>query len=107
MADVTLTSNQAVRQVPIPATDADNDPLTYTARAAGTEAFFLSTDLKLKSSTRPTNFGGQGEKWFQGAGGSYFILPSGEFHQWDGTAKQAAGPRLATSRRPSSSTPTW
>jgi len=43
----------------------------------GTEAFFLATDLKLKPSSRPTNFGGLGEKWFQGAGGSYFIHPIG------------------------------
>jgi hypothetical protein len=96
IADITLSSNQAVRQIPIPANDADNDALTFTARAAGTEAYFLATDLGLRTSARATNSGGRGEKWFQGTGGSFFILPSGEFHKWDGTAGQANGPLLAT-----------
>ena len=94
--DQTLASNQAVRQVPIPATDADGDPLTFTAKAAGTEAFFLATDLGLKPLRRPVNWGGQGEKWFQGAGGPYFLKPNGDFHQWDGTPRQATGPLLAS-----------
>jgi hypothetical protein len=59
--------------------------LTYTARAAGTEANFLVTDRQLKASTaRRTNRGGQGEKWFTGRDGWYFLKPGDDFHRQDG-----------------------
>ena len=96
IADETLSSNQAQVQVPIPATDSDGDPLSYSVRSAGSETFFLGSDLKLKSITRPINWGGQGERWFKGGADWYFLKPTGEFHKWDGTSKQASGPQLAT-----------
>ena len=94
--DQTLTSTQQVKLVPVTAFDPDGDTLTYSAKAAGTAAYFLSTDLGLRAqSSRPTNWGGDGEKWFQGKAGWFFITPTGSLHQWDGTAKQASGPQLA------------
>lgn len=96
--DVTLTSNLDTETVPIAATDADpGDTLTYTARAAGTDAYLLTTDLGLKASSRAVNYGGQKERWFQDRTKAfYFLLPNGEFHAWGGTAKSATGPLLAT-----------
>lgn len=95
IGDQVLTSNQSQIQVPIPATDTDNDPLTYTVRTAGSEAFFLGADLKLRSGGRPVNWGGQGERWFKGGTLYYFLKSNGDFHRWDGTNKQATGPIVA------------
>jgi hypothetical protein len=95
--DLTVGTNHTVKLVPVTATDADGDALTYTAKAAGTEAYFLATDLGLRTqTTRPANWGGLGEKWLEGKSGWYFVTPAGELHQWDGTIKHASGPLLAT-----------
>src|SRR4029079_5580873 len=93
--DLTVGANRTVKLVPVTASDADGDALTYTAQAARTEAYFLATDLGLKSQTaRPANWGGLGEKWLQGKAGWYFVTPAGEPHSLDGTAKKASGPLL-------------
>src|SRR5262245_41107312 len=78
LPNVALTSTQPVKLVPVVATDADGDALTYSAKAAGTEAYFLATQLGLKTqSNRRPNWGGQGEKWLHGKAGWYFITPAG------------------------------
>ena len=42
------------------------------------------------------NYGGWNERWLQGIGGQwYFITPSGQLYQWDGTLDTASGTLLA------------
>jgi RNA polymerase sigma-70 factor (ECF subfamily) len=94
ITDRTLDSNRSVIQVPVVAADADDDQLAFTAKAAGTDAFFTATDLQLKSSTRPTNRGGSHEKRFTGKDGSYFLLANGDLFRWDKTPKLAVGTRI-------------
>ena len=78
------------------ATDADGDVLTYSLKAAGSEAYFLGNDLGLKASGRRTNWGKAGEKWLKGPTDFYFILPSGDLHKWDGTLRKASGDLIAS-----------
>lgn len=95
--DQSLLTNQSVLQIPIVASDPDGDPLTYSSEVAGTNAYFVATDLGLKASSRKLNWGGQGERWFVGSGSTlYFLKPSGELHTWDGTNRTASGPLTAT-----------
>jgi uncharacterized protein YkwD len=67
------------------ATDPDGDALTFSASAVS-QAYTLRQTYGLSGGGDDYfNWGGRGEKWLTGAGGSwFFILPSGELYQWDG-----------------------
>jgi len=96
LADRTLLTNQTMLQVPVVASDADGDTLTYSVRTAGSESYFLLSDLKLVKGNRATGWAHQEEKWFQSRGDWYFLKPNGDLHKWDGVLKQASGELIAS-----------
>lgn len=78
-------------------TDPDSDPLTYTVETAGSEAYFIASDLGLKPGDRKTNWGKAGEKWLLDSSNNYyFIKPNGDLGKWDGTKKRASGDIVAS-----------
>jgi hypothetical protein len=87
------------RQIQLSASDADNDPLSYSAVVIRAEerAYQLDQSLGLSSDGNfSTNWGGRNEKWIRGNGSAwYFILPSGELYRWNGS-NAAAGTPVAT-----------
>src|SRR5262249_22891334 len=71
--------------VALSATDADGEPLTYSARVTGPVATAYALDQPLSLShpcSYYTNYQGQQENWRQGKDGQYFLLPSGELRRW-------------------------
>jgi Ca2+-binding RTX toxin-like protein len=94
---LTVTAAAASRLVvPISATDADGDVLTVSA-AVASQAYQLKQQYGFFSDGNLwLNWGGRQEKWFQGAGQTwFFILGDGSLYQWDGS-NQATGTLLAT-----------
>jgi hypothetical protein len=65
--------------------DPNGLPLTYSA-VVDSLAYRLKSTLGLYSNGNYyTNWGGAGEQWVQGTGGTwYYILPSGAFYKWSG-----------------------
>ncbi len=94
--DQTIASNQTTVQIPVVTNDADGDPVSVSVRAAGSQAYFVATDLGLKAGGRGLNWGGQGEKWLKGSNGWFFITPNGDLSQWDGTFNKASGTKVAS-----------
>ena len=69
------------------ASDADGDPLTYSARLQNqtgwAQAYALDQQLGLSyMGSYYTNFQGHNEKWLQGTDAQYFLLPNGELRRW-------------------------
>ncbi|MCD4824617.1 MAG: choice-of-anchor D domain-containing protein [Phycisphaerae bacterium] len=85
--DVTMSHNEHVREIILPATDADGQVVVYTAQAISPvdSAYELKTQLGLVSYLPQYNNQFQlNEKWMQsGTGVYYYILPSGEVHQYN------------------------
>ena len=78
--------------VTLSATDADSDPVTFSAAAvtvdsAAVAAYQLSQECGLfASSSEFLNFRGQNEKYLQGADDNWFyVLPDGEVYLWGGS----------------------
>jgi len=76
--------------VALTATDANNDPITYSAQVISssvTLAVQLTQQLNLSAgSSYFLNTWGYNEKWITGAGGAWYcILPNGELRRWTGT----------------------
>lgn len=94
-----LTQVLGVGETSVPfsvvAHDGDNDAITVTARAAGSEAYFVARDLSLRPASRKLNWGGTGERWFTGRDGHYFLKPSGELRRWSGVRRRAQGSLVA------------
>jgi predicted outer membrane repeat protein len=74
--------------IPILATDADGDPLSYTAEFVteidplAQEAYELDQTLGLAANST-FNWGGAQEKWMGSASNTwYFITPDGKFYEW-------------------------
>lgn len=69
--------------------DADGDLLNYEVRVAGALAAEIMAAHGLYEiagqDDYAINWGGQDEKWLQGAGGWYFLLPDGSFNEWGGS----------------------
>jgi glucose/arabinose dehydrogenase len=96
VADFPVATSQQTFTVNLSATDADGDPIAYTAQAESL-AYALNQQLQLYTpGDLFFNYGGRNEKWLKGAGsGWYFILPSGELYHWDGSDQQATGTFVA------------
>jgi hypothetical protein len=87
-------SNQIVApgqsiSVALNATDADGDPLTFSARvlsSTAAQAYQLKQQLGLLySGSYYYNAHGYAEKWIASSSGTwYFILPSGDLYRWTG-----------------------
>ncbi len=90
---LSAVSNRTTRvntpvSVTLSATDADRNALTYTA-SVQSQAYALDQQYGFYSNGNQfTNYWGRGEKWFNGAGGWYFIQPDGEVFRV-GTGSQA------------------
>ncbi len=92
ISDRTVPASQDIVTVPLSATDADGDPLTFSATAQSL-AYVLDQQLGLAfTGNLYLNYGGANEKWLLGSGDLwYFIKPNGELWRWDGTPNQATG----------------
>ena len=84
--------------ITLSATDPDQGDVRTFSATAETLEFTLDQQLGLFfTGSYYENLYGQGEKWMLGSGGkSYFILPNGDFHEWDNTPRSATGPLIAT-----------
>src|SRR5262249_24374144 len=85
--DQTMVHGEAPRTLTLDASDADGDPLTYSAQLQMTGltglAYQLDQQLGLSSSgDYSTNFQGHQEKWLQGGDAQYFVLPNAELRRW-------------------------
>src|SRR5262249_44010905 len=95
VADQTVAAGGHVN-VTLSATDSLGRPITYSGTAVSL-AYALDQQYGFSSNGNLYfNYGGRQDKWFQGSGGWYFILPSGGVYRWDGTANQASGTLIAT-----------
>jgi hypothetical protein len=90
ISDRTVTPGQTVA-ITLNATDADNDPLTFSVRVAN-YAYELKQQLGLSyAGSYYQNLLGANEKWMKGSSGVwYFILPNGEVHRWVAAGSNAA-----------------
>lgn len=87
IADQTMSHTQASIQIVLPS-ELGGQVATHSARIAEN----LAADLNAQHNFFPVtaadsafNWGGQQERWVQGDEGYYFILPTGEFSQWQGS----------------------
>jgi len=82
--------------IPLLATDADNDSLTFTVRFSGSgqQAAQLNGQFNLTVASNLNNYGlnwgGRSEKWINGiesniSNGWYFLLPDGSVNAWGGS----------------------
>jgi len=93
IADQKMTGTQTSVSVNLKGTDADGDPLTYSATvysidAVQQKAYDLDRSLGLYKSSKgfQTNLHGKKEKYLQGNNNTlYYILPSGALYRWRGT----------------------
>src|SRR5262249_20967148 len=94
LPNVSMSPSQDKLTVPLSASDADGDALTWTAALAGqaTQYGQLRQQLGLTfSGSYSTNFQGHSEKCLQGKDAQYFLLPNGEPRRWQ-NANYSYGP---------------
>ena len=89
--DQIMSHRQASLTVNLSASDADGDPLTYSATVLAADplaqqAYEWSQRLQPRYISNIDNLHRAGEKWLlAGNGQLYFFLSNGELHQWAGT----------------------
>jgi hypothetical protein len=85
--DQTVPATQQTLNVTVTATDPHGLPLTYSA--TGQSLAYLLTQLTgplYYYNSGLDGWGGRDEKWlFSSSSQGYFILPTGELYQWDGS----------------------
>ncbi len=88
LPDQTVSSGGS-RTITLLATDANHDPLTYSARLVGqgNALYDLRQQFGLTYlGSYYTNIWGANEKWLGGAGGIWYcLLPNGALYRWAGT----------------------
>ncbi len=96
VANLTTPAGQPA-SVTLAATDADADPLTFSA-LGGHLGHALNRNLGLRfQGSLYFNYGGANEKWLESTLNNwYFIKPDGTLTEWDGTANKASGTLVAT-----------
>ncbi len=88
IADQQTTADRGTISVGLSATDADGDPLVYSAQVLAVDplaqrAYDLDQRYGLRYGGYRTNYRGHHEKYMLGNNGrSYYILPNGEVHLW-------------------------
>src|SRR5207247_7459474 len=87
LADQTMSHALDRVVVYVDASDANGDPLTYSARLVGQSSVALNYQLDQRlnlswSGNYYTNFLGREEKWLQGKDAQYFLLSDGELRRW-------------------------
>jgi hypothetical protein len=95
VSDQTVTQGSQL-QVSLSGNGPSGVTLTYSGVAVS-PAYALSVRYGFYSDgSDHYNWGGRQEKWFEGAGGTwFFILPSGQLYKWDGSS-QATGSLIDT-----------
>ncbi len=87
IAHHTLPASQDVLQIPLLASDANNDPLTFIALAQSVE-YHVDQTLGLNSTggNEYLNWGGRNEKWLTAASSNtwHYITPDGKLYRWLG-----------------------
>jgi hypothetical protein len=84
--DQTMSHTQDSLQIALPS-ELGGQPVTHSVRIVQNLAADLNADHNFFLVLDPNfafNWGGQQERWIQGDGGYYFILPTGEFSLWQG-----------------------
>ncbi len=105
IGDRTMSHTETTLAVPISASDADGDPLSYSAQALSVDplarqAYELDQEFGLYQwgGSFWTDLRGENESYFagyhNGAGNAYFILPDGDLYRWNGSI--AASTHVAT-----------
>jgi len=86
VGDQTMPSSQDVFEINLVASDANNDPLTFSASAQSIE-YHLDQTLGLAATggNEYLNWGGRNEKWFTGNANTwYYVTPDGKLYRWLG-----------------------
>jgi hypothetical protein len=86
IVDQTMPSSQDSLLINLTASDANNDPLTYSATAQSVE-YHLDQTLGLSAvgGNEYLNWGGRNEKWLTSASGAwYYVTPDGKLYRWLG-----------------------
>ena len=86
IADQTMSHTQDSLQIALP-DELGGQPVTYSARVVQNLVADLAAEHNLFVSDPNFGFNWSGihqERWIRGDGGYYFILPNGEFSQWQG-----------------------
>lgn len=100
IADQSISHSQTTLTVPINATDANGDSLSYSVAAysvspLANEAYEVDQEYGLYQWGESfwTNLRGQNEKYFagyyEGGRNAYFILPSGDLYRWGGSIESS------------------
>jgi hypothetical protein len=89
VAAQSMSTGQSTLSVPLSVTDADGDPITYTAAVLTPSAalYQLNTQLGLHlyNGSYYTNIWGYGEKWLVGSDGTWYgLFPDGKLYRWSG-----------------------
>ena len=89
----TMAKGQTSLTVPLSASDADQDPLTFQATAAAPDAQAYLLDQQYAFQPSNTNFYqnllGLNEKWLIGKNNVWYaLLPNGQLYRWGLTAAQ-------------------
>jgi hypothetical protein len=89
IAPQSMSTGQNALTVPLSATDAEGDPVTYTATVLTPSASLYQLDQRLQlhlyNGSYYTNEWGLGEKWLVGADGTWYgLLPNGQLYRWAG-----------------------
>ena len=99
IANQTLPYSQTTLTIPLHASDADGDSLTYSVQVMtidrlAQQAYTLDQQLGLHTYANGnyyTNARGAGEKYLLGNGNSlYFLLPNGSLYCWGGSIAKSA-----------------
>jgi hypothetical protein len=98
IAPQSMSAGQSSLTVPLSATDAEGDPITYSATVVTPNASLYQLNQRLQlhlyNGSYYTNEWGLGEKWLVGADGTWYgLLPNGQLYRWAGlitTTMQAA-----------------
>ena len=85
ISDQSMSHAQDVLQISLPS-EVGGQPATHSVNVIGNVAADLNADhnLYVFLADFGFNWGGQQERWLRGDAGYYFILPNGEFSQWQG-----------------------
>lgn len=87
IADQTMSHSQDSIQIVLPS-ELGGQVATHSARIVENLAADLNAEhnfFPVTTADSAFNWGGQQERWVQGHEGYYFILPTGEFSQWQGS----------------------
>ncbi|MBI1916750.1 MAG: hypothetical protein HYS12_18750, partial [Planctomycetes bacterium] len=95
IADQTMKASQDKITLALASSDADGDPLTYSGRAIGSQAYELKEQLGLSYLGQYyTGYHGYHEKWMAGTGGAFYgMFADGALRKWLGNITDTRSPQ--------------